>query len=197
MRAKTGLTRLTTFAAAVSVLLFVSGCTTSESPKAVPPAESPRGAARVDGRSISIYAAAIKQLVLKDTSSGRSGLIHTLYVLDGPVPGISDPMLNVKEMVPTSRLTSAEKAALRRQLKKLPPIHFVATRKGAIAPNGTHARKEGALVVVGPIKGRGNKVRVGVHLWMSLLGGYWHTQVVEKVGGHWKVTGTTGSAAIS
>jgi hypothetical protein len=53
------------------------------------------------------------------------------------------------------------------------------------------------LLTLGPSIGDERRVEAGSNLWIDDLAGFWVTHVVEQRGADWKVTGTTGTVAIS
>jgi hypothetical protein len=166
-----------------------SPSTSAEPSPALPPAAS-------TGRKAAIYAAAIRHLVLQDSSIGRSGHIHKVYVADGPVVGAANPNLSQAEAVPRSRFSAAMKRAIAARLSRLPHVRFAS--KGMLAGIRKRGGRGGAaLVLVAPVRGSGARALVGVNLWISLSAGYWQTQVVERTARGWTVTGTTGPSAIS
>ena len=168
---------------ALAAALLATGCGASAPARSQPP---PRSAA--------IYASVVKQVV-RDHAR-----VKVVYVLDGPVPGAADPMRTRQE--PTRRFSEAVKTDLKRLAPADPPIRFVRRRAmvvtgdhGGTAPG--HVVNGGILVTLGPIRGHGTPVRVGVGSWRDGLDGRWETYVVEWRGGAWVVSGTTGPAAIS
>ena len=61
-----------------------------------------------------------------------------------------------------------------------------------------HVKKGGILITLGPPGGDGHQVQVAVNGFVACLGATWLTYVLQnQPGSGWRVTGTTGSMAIS
>jgi hypothetical protein len=154
-------------------------------------------------RTGEIYAAVIRQLVMKDHTFGSADPgFEVVFVLDGAVEGAEDSMKTTDEYVPDERFGDDIKARLKEKLADLPPIVFVTERssviereRGGSAPG--YVVDDGVLLTLGPIVGDERRVEVGSNLWIDGLAGFWATYVVEQRGADWKVTGTTGTVAIS
>jgi len=79
-------------------------------------------------------------------------------------------------------------------------VIFIENRESVIeATNGCWQVKNGGiLITLGTPAGDGSAVRVGINGFVACLGATWLTYVLrEQPGGGWRVTGTTGSMAIS
>jgi hypothetical protein len=171
-------------------------------PAATETSALPSSEAAVD-RTVAIYASVIRQLVIEDHTYGRNDPgFKVVYILDGPVEGAQDSMKTTDEYVPKARFPEDVKTGLKDQLADLPPLVFVAERssaiegeKGGTAPG--HVVNDGVLLTLGPIIGDRRRVEVGSSLWINGLAGFWATYVVERRGGAWTLTGTTGTVAIS
>ncbi len=187
-------------------VLITLGCGESDRQEGAPAAtvetSAPRPTQAVE-RTAAIYAAVIRQLVTKDHTFGRADPgFKVVYVLDGAVDGAEDSMKTTDEYVPYERFGDDVEARLKEKLDDLPPIVFVKERssviegdKGGSAPG--HVIDDGVLLTLGPIVGDERRVEVGSNLWIDGLAGFWATYVAEHRGAEWKVTGTTGTVAIS
>jgi hypothetical protein len=146
-------------------------------------------------RTVSIYAAVIRELVARDRAFGVSAT-GVVYVLDGSVDGAGNPLRAVT--VHPQRFKSALKRRLRKALADLPALRFVHNRAEVVTgdPPG-HVINNGVLLTLGPIKGGSARVEVGSSLWVNGLAGQWQTYVVVEAGRRWKLAGTTGPVAIS
>jgi hypothetical protein len=185
--------------------LFLVGCGGSDRQD---PSEAARtgtsaSTASETERAVAIYSAVVRQLVTKDHTFGRSDPgFKAVYVLDGAVEGAEDPQKSPREGAPAEPFSEAIKAGLRAKLTDLPPITFVRRsrsviegRNGGSSPG--HVVDDGVLLTLGPIVGGERRVEVGSNLWINGLAGLWTTYVVERRGGEWKLSGTTGPIAIS
>jgi len=146
-------------------------------------------------RTVSVYAAVIRELIARDRAFGVSAT-GVVYVLDGSVEGAGDPLRAAT--VRPRRFKSALKRRLRKALADLPVVRFVHDRTEVVIgdPPG-HVINNGVLLTIGPIKGGSARVEVGSSLWVNGLAGQWQTYVVVEAGRGWKVAGTTGPVAIS
>ncbi|MFN2593580.1 MAG: hypothetical protein ABR579_01675, partial [Actinomycetota bacterium] len=68
-------------------------------------------------------------------------------------------------------------------------------RQGRDALGGV--KNSGVVISLGPIRRRSEQVLVPNTLWCNGLCGQWLTYVLANRNGHWRITGTTGPAAIS
>jgi hypothetical protein len=60
------------------------------------------------------------------------------------------------------------------------------------------ARDGGILITLGKVNGNDHEVQVAINGFVACLGAMWLTYVVQNLPGTgWRVTGTTGSMAIS
>lgn len=146
-------------------------------------------------RTVSVYAAVIRELVARDHAFGVSDT-GVVYVLDGSVEGAGDPMRSATGH--PRRFPPALKRRLRKALGDLPAMRFVEDRASVIVgdPPG-HVIDNGVLLTLGPIKGVPTRFEVASSLWVNGLAGQWQTYVVVPAGRGWKVGGTTGPIAIS
>ena len=155
--------------------------------------------ARTINEQADIYAAVIRRLVTRDHTfgEGTSPFGH-VYVLDGPVPGAGKPT-NVTLIDPPRTFERATIAGIRDRLMDLPPITFIPgphrVRKGKDGLGGV--KNEGVIISLGPIERSGANVEVPNALWCGGLCGQWLTYVLREHDEGWKVTGTTGTYAIS
>lgn len=151
-----------------------------------------------DPRTVEIYAAVIRRLVTKDhTFGGAPSPFDHVFILDGLRQGAGDPS---KGMGPPDKRFSREiKEALKIELASLPPIDFISdpdsVRVGRDLMGGV--KKNGVIVTVGPILGRGRNVKVPNSIWCGGLCGQWLTYRLTLRGGNWRIMGTVGPYAIS
>jgi hypothetical protein len=155
-------------------------------------------------RDASIYAAVVRRLVQKDNTFGSNPGFKIVYVIHGPVQDASDPEKPVTEYEAEGAFSHDIQDGVKflSKLRGLPPVEFVAERGSVVV--GEHGGSEpgrvknrGVLIALGPIEAAGNTVEVEASLWINGLAGKWLTYVLAETHGVWKVTGTTGSMAIS
>ena len=73
------------------------------------------------------------------------------------------------------------------------PHTVIVTRDGC-----AQVKDSGILITLGTVKGDGHEMRVAINGWVACLGATWLTYVVQnQPGTGWRVTGTTGSMAVS
>ena len=146
-------------------------------------------------RTVSVYAAVIRELVARSHGFGVSDT-GVVYVLDGSVDGAEDPMRAAN--VHPRPFKPALKRRLRKALDELPAMQFVKDRAAVITGEAPgHVIDHGVLLTLGPIKGGRARMEVGSSLWVNGLAGQWQTYVVVPAGPGWKVAGTTGRMVIS
>lgn len=182
--------------------LLLSACT--DQPRTLPaPTKSldpsaNAGPSRAELRSIEVYGAVLRRLIMKDHTfgRGRSPFDH-VYVLDGAVRN-GARWRNMWKI--TKPFSEEVRKGLREELRALPPITFISgTRAQRMGDKGMVRGVEGMGVIlsVGSIDGHGSRVEVSNSLWCSGLCGQWLTYVLELTEGRWKITGTTGPMVIS
>jgi hypothetical protein len=145
-------------------------------------------------RRAAIYAAVIRQLVTKDHSfGGGPSPFKRVFVADGVVRSAADPHVGRE---PARRFSLAVKGGILRALRDLPPIRFVADPDEVIV--NCQVKRGGALISLGSIgRGRGGAATVPNGHFFGCLGGQWLTDVLEPVGGGWRVSGTKGPIVVS
>jgi hypothetical protein len=182
-------------ALAVGILLIACGGTSRPGPpRSAPTASQNPG----NLRAVKVYAAVIRRLVTRDHTFGAAASpFRHIYVVDGVDATAASPANGLGE--PGARFDHDLKEALRRELRDLPPLDFVSdpdsVRVGKHGMDGV--RNNGVIITLGPLPRGAKKVKVSNSLWCGGLCGQWLTYVVELREGAWRVTGTTGPAAIS
>jgi hypothetical protein len=148
-------------------------------------------------REAEIYGAVIRQLVTVDhTFGGGDPGYRVIYVLDRAFPEAADP-LDVDGDGTTIRADVQE--ATREAVTGLPPVRFVPSRVEVAGPleDPRGVMNHGVLIMLGPIPEGEDRVEVGASLYIGPVAGIWLTYVVELRSDAWRITGTTGSSAIS
>jgi hypothetical protein len=196
----------TTAAAAVMLTALAAGtagCRGSAAVSAPPAVRSPASggsaaATQAGARQAEIYEQVLRRYLgtpAENSFPDRS--FKTVYVLDQAYADAADPGGKHGHGVPVAPLTQRQVAAA---LAGTARVIFIENRESVIeATNGCWQVKNGGiLITLGTPAGDGSAVRVGINGFVACLGATWLTYVLrEQPGGGWRVTGTTGSMAIS
>jgi hypothetical protein len=190
--------RLPLLAVVLVALLGASACTGSAQELDPAASTAERGPAPNQPKA-AVYAAVIRQLVLKDHGLG-GGLspYQAVYVLAGPVPGAADPNRPANG-APASRFPTDLKRDVLSRLSDLPPVAFVGQRKAVIAgtPPGSVIHR-GVLITLALIRWIGpHEAWVANSRWATGLNGQWLTYRVTFQRSRWTVKGVVGGVAIS
>jgi len=194
-------------AAAVVILTAlaagIAGCGGSAAVSA-PPAVHPSAsggsatASAAGSRQAEIYAQVLRRyLGTPAENSFPGGTFKIAYVLDQAYADAADPMGKHQHGEPVTPQTQAQVTAA---LAGMSHVVFIADRESVIeATDGCwHVKNGGILITLGPPAGNASAVRVGISGFVACAGATWLTYVLrEQPGGGWRVTGTTGSMAIS
>ena len=151
-----------------------------------------------DRRSIEIYAAVFRRLVLRDhTFGGGKSPFDRVYILDGVVVNGASSRKMWKIAEPFS---TGVRRGLLAEFRGLPPVTFISGAEARRIGEKRLDASDGKLRVilsVGRIEGDGSRVEVSNSLLCGGLCGQWMTYVLESADGRWRITGTTGPMAIS
>lgn len=180
--------------AVLVILLSACNGSTAVDPDARPgPAPDGDGGQAADPRSVDVYAAVVRRLVVEDYAFG----VKHVYVVDGVVEGAGKP--HVGGDVVRKRFTPAVKDGIARALADLPRVEFVADADSVIVDRGSCGVENcGVLISLGPIKGQGGgRVSVPNGLFFAGKGAQWLTYVLKRGETGWRVVGTTGPVVIS
>jgi hypothetical protein len=186
-----------------AALLALGGCGppaidgrggTPAAPGGAPDPKAAPAAAAADGRT-EIFIAVLRHYLQADTSF-PPGTFRVVFILDHTEPGVGDPMRSEN---PPPGPTINGQAAIVAALTDVASVQFVPSRASVIEHEDSCAavRDEGILVTLGEPAGTGDRVTVPTFGYVACLGATWLTYVVERSGTEWKVTGTTGTTAIS
>ncbi|MCZ4079968.1 hypothetical protein O1W68_18640 [Rhodococcus sp. H36-A4] len=145
------------------------------------------------------YVAALHQLVLVDHPFARApSPVRYLYIVNGsskppsPVPSFGNEGMQIE-----SELRNEMTA----QSGDLPPIEFIASPDQRADPERsglTVVENDGVIISFIPARQQENGgVHVGAYLWCGVDCRLGLTYALDKVDGHWTVTGTTGPISIS
>jgi hypothetical protein len=154
-------------------------------------------------RTAQIYAAVIRQLVLKDdTFGGPNPYFKRVFVFERVVRRAGNPMGSVSQTTSGELLSADVKQQILKLSTDLPPTRFI-SRRGAViggkSANDPIGRvvHDGVLITLGPIRHSSSGVQVPNNLWVSGLAGQWLTYVLTQARDGWQITGTAGPVAIS
>lgn len=184
-----------------AVVMLAGACTDEPSDTSTIPSPPARNQIPQIGTEaeIEIYAAVIRRLVTKDHTFGRAPtLFDYVYVVNGSLKDAGDPLGDhfgpASEPFPSEVVDGIEE-----RLEDLPPVRFVRDGNGIrLGKQGIGGVKnDGVIISLGPIERKNGKVYVSNGLWCGGTCGQWLTYVLREAQGRWKITGTTGSYAIS
>lgn len=150
-----------------------------------------------DARTVAVYSAVVRQLVLEDHTFGDAeSPFDQVFIVARLDEKASSPYTHP---LAGPRLTPETQAAILHELADLSPVSFVADPDSVVVGerNCAHVRGNGVLITLGPIKGDPERVTVPNRMFFACLGGQWLTYVLERAEGDWRVTGTKGPVAIS
>jgi hypothetical protein len=120
-----------------------------------------------------------------------------VYVLSEAYADAADPNGKHKQGEPVTPQTQRQVTAA---LAGTARVVFIADPASVVeSANGCGQVKNGGiLITLGLPAGSASTVRVGINGWVACLGATWLTYVLRaQPGGGWRVTGTTGSMAVS
>jgi hypothetical protein len=121
----------------------------------------------------------------------------TVYVLNQAYRDAADPNGTHGPGAPIAPQIQRQVTAA---LAGIAHVIFIADRSSVIEARGGcgQVRNGGILITLGPPAGHGHEVRVAINGFAACLGATWLTYVLrDQPGVGWRVTGTTGSMAIS
>ena len=196
---------VTTAAAVILTVLAVStagcgGSTAAGAPPAMHPPASDRPAAVTEARAneAEVYEQVLRRYLRTPAENSFPGqTFKTVYVLDQAYTDAADPSGKHGRGAPIAPRTQRQVTAA---LAGMAHVIFIADRGSVIEAKGGcgQVRNGGILITLGPPAGHGSQARVGINGWVACLGATWLTYVLQnQPGAGWRVTGTTGSMAIS
>ena len=196
---------VTTAAAMVLTALAVStaGCGGSPgagAPSAVHPPASDRPAAvtAAGAKEAEVYEQVLRRYLSTPGENSFPGrAFKTVYVLNQAYADAANPSGTHGRGVPIAPQTQLQVTAA---LAGMAHVIFIADRGSVIeARDGCEqVRNGGILITLGPPSGHGHEVQVAINGFVACLGATWLTYVLQdQPGAGWRVTGTTGSMAIS
>ena len=196
---------VTTAAAIIVTALAVStaGCGGSAAAGAPPTAHAPtsdRPAAVTEAgaKEAEVYVQVLRRYISTPAENSFPGqAFKTVYVLNRAYTDAADPSGTHGRGAPIPPQTQRQVTGA---LAGMAHVIFIAERGSVIEARGGcgQVRNGGIVITLGPPVGHGHQVRVAINGFVACLGATWLTYVLrEQPGVGWRVTGTTGSMAIS
>ena len=196
---------VTTAAAIIVTALAVStaGCGGSAAAGAPPTGHAPTsgrpGAVTEAGaKGAEVYVQVLRRYLSTPAENSFPGqAFKTVYVLNRAYPDAADPSGTHGRGAPIAPQTQRQVTAA---LAGMAHVIFIADRGSVVEARGGcgQVRNGGILITLGPPVGHGHQVRVAINGFVACLGATWLTYVLQdQPGVGWRVTGTTGSMAIS
>jgi hypothetical protein len=177
---------------ALAAVVFAAGCTANVDPPA--PRSAPLDGAAYE--QAEIYSAVIRQQYADDTGGGHMDK-PIVYIVGHADDSLAEGMRDSKT---APRIPDEVRARISASLADLGSEIRWVERSGDVRRHRSSGQVVGGGVVVsvGVIKRRGaDLVHVPSSIYIANLGAGGQTYVLKKVGGRWRVTGTTGSQWIS
>jgi hypothetical protein len=176
----------------------MASCARETEASASPTSEASAGDGPAAVRETEIYVQVLRRyLGTPSENSFPDRTFATVYVLDQAHPDAADPKRTQESGTPIRPDTQQQITAA---LAPVAHVAFIAERTAVIETrNGCPQVKDGGiLITLGTAKGDDREVQVAINGFVACLGATWLTYVVHKEPGRgWRVTGTTGSMAIS
>ena len=195
---------VTTAAATILTALAVStaGCGGSAAAGApptvhAPASDRPAAVTEAGAKEADVYVQVLRRYLSTPAENSFPQAFKTVYVLNQAYPDAADPMGRHTRGAPIAPQTQRQVTAA---LAGMAHVIFIADRGSVIeARDGCGQVKNGGiLITLGLPVGHGNDVQVAINGFVACLGATWLTYVLQdQPGTGWRVTGTTGSMAIS
>ena len=196
---------ITTAAAVILTVLAVStvgcgGSTVAGAPPTVhaPTSNRPAAVTEAGAKEAEVYVQVLRRYLSTPAENSFPGqAFKTVYVLNQAYPDAADPNGRHRRGAPIAPQTQRHVTA---GLAGMARVIFIADRGSVIEARGGcgQVRNGGILITLGPPVGRGHEVQVAINGFVACLGATWLTYILQdQPGAGWRVTGTTGSMAIS
>jgi hypothetical protein len=196
---------VTTAAAIIVTALAVStaGCGGSAAAGApptvhAPASDRPAAGTEAGARQAEVYVQVLRRyLSTPGENSFPSQTFKTVYVLNQAYADAANPNGTHGRGAPIAPQTQRQVTAA---LAGMAHVIFIAD-PGSVIDAGSgcgQVKNGGILITLGRPVGHGNEVQVAINGFVACLGATWLTYVLrDQPGVGWRVTGTTGSMAIS
>ena len=196
---------VTTAAAIIVTALAVStaGCGGSAAAGAPPTVRAPTSSrpatvTEAGAEEAEVYVQVLRRYLSTPAENSFPGqAFKTVYVLNRAYTDAADPSGTHGRGAPIPPQTQRQVTGA---LAGMAHVIFIAERGSVIEARGGcgQVRNGGILITLGPPVGHGHEVRVAINGFVACLGATWLTYVLrDQPGVGWRVTGTTGSMAIS
>ena len=163
-----------------------------------PAGHEPPGHASASVREAEVYIQVLRRYLSTPAENSFPGqAFKTVYVLDRASRDAAVPAGKHDRGTPITAQTRRQVTAA---LAGMAHVVFITSRDSVIETRDGcgHVKNGGILITLGPPDGDGHRVQVAVNGFVACLGATWLTYVLQnQPGSGWRVTGTTGSMAIS
>jgi hypothetical protein len=163
-----------------------------------PAVQAPAVHVLAGGTEAEIYVQVLRRYLGTPAENSFPGqAFKTVYVLDRAHRDAADPGGNHDRGTPIAPQVQRQVTAA---LAGMARVVFITDRESVIKTRDgcAYVRSGGILITLGSPDGDGRQVRVAVNGFVACLGATWLTYVLRnQPGTGWRVTGTTGSVAIS
>jgi hypothetical protein len=195
---------VSTAAAIILTALAVSTAGCGSAVPGAPPAghapasDRPAAVTQIGANEAEVYGQVLRRYLSTPAENSFPGqAFTTVYVLNQAYPDAADPNGTHRRGAPIAPQTQHQVTAA---LAGMAHVIFIADRGSVIEARGGcgQVRNGGILITLGPPTGHGHEVQVAINGFVACLGATWLTYVLQdQPGAGWRVTGTTGSMAIS
>ena len=175
-----------------------ASCARETGASAPPTGDASAGDRPAEVKEAEVYVQVLRRYLGTPTeNSFPDRTFETVYVLDQAYPDTGDPDAKHEQGTPIRPNIQHQISAA---LTPAAHVAFIADRNTVIETrNGCpQVRDGGILITLGTADGDDRQVQVAVNGFVACLGATWLTYVVQnQPGSGWRVTGTTGSMAVS
>jgi hypothetical protein len=191
---------VTTAAAITMTALAVSaaGCGSSAAAGAPPTVYAPTSDRPAAVMEAEVYAQVLRRYLSTPAENSFPGqAFKTVSVLNQAYLDAADPTGAHGRGTPIAPQTQRQVTAA---LAGIAHVIFIADRGSVVEARGAcgQVRNDGILITLGPPVSHGHDMQVAINGFVACLGATWLTYVLhDQPGAGWRVTGTTGSMAIS
>jgi hypothetical protein len=192
------LMRVPVVAAGVVTALAVGAAGGEPVTGGTPAGHASAGHASASVREAEVYVQVLRRYLSTPAQNSFPGqAFKTVYVLDRAYRDAAVPGGKHDRGTPITAQTRRQVTAA---LAGMAHVVFITNRDSVIETRDGcgHVKNGDILITLGPPDGDGHRVQVAVNGFVACLGANWLTYVLQnKPGSGWRVTGTTGSMAIS
>jgi len=175
-----------------------AGCGAEQAAGATPAGHASAGHASASVMQAEVYIQVLRRYLSTPAENSFPGqAFKTVYVLDRASRDAAIPAGKHDRGTPIPAQTRRQVTAA---LAGMAHVVFITSRDSVIVTRDgcEHVKNGGILITLGPPGDDGHRVQVAVNGFVACLGATWLTYVLQnQPGSGWRVTGTTGSMAIS